>query len=71
VVIVEGETDVLYGVKAVGFHVPERKVTFVRAHGEDGVLQKSNYFKESFGDLASTRYRDRLFVVYDKTISTS
>lgn len=71
IVIVEGETDALYGGKTVGFHVPGRKVAFVRADGEGEVLKKINYFKESFGDLAISPYRDRLFVVYDKTISTS
>jgi AAA15 family ATPase/GTPase len=71
IVIVEGETDALFGGKAVGFHVPRRKVAFVRAHGEGEVLKKINYFKESFGDLATSPYRDRLFVLYDKQISTS
>ncbi len=71
IVIVEGETDALYGGKTVGFHMPGRKVAFVRAHGEGKVLDKIHYFKESFGDLASSPYRDRLFVLYDKTISTS
>jgi len=71
IVLVEGETDALFGSKTVGFHVPRRKVAFVRAHGEGEVLKKINYFKESFGDLASSPYRDRLFVLYDKEISTS
>ena len=35
----------------------------VRAHGEGEVLKKINYFNESFGDLASSPYRDRLFVL--------
>jgi predicted ATPase len=71
IVIVEGETDALFGSKTVGFHLPRRKIAFVRAHGEGEVLKKVNYFKESFGDLASSPYRDRLFVLYDKGISTS
>lgn len=71
IVIVEGESDALYGMKAVGFHVPRRKVAFVRAHGDGEVLKKINYFKESFGNLASSPYRDRLFVLYDQKISTS
>jgi predicted ATPase len=71
IVIVEGNTDALFGSKTVGYHVPRRKVAFVCAHGEGEVLKKINYFKESFGDLASSPYRDRLFVLYDKQISTS
>jgi predicted ATPase len=71
IVLVEGDTDALFGSKTVGLHVPQRKIAFVRAHGEGEVLKKINYFKESFGDLASSPYRDRLFVLYDKEISTS
>jgi hypothetical protein len=71
IVLVEGETDALYVGKVVGFNVPGRKVAFVRAQGEGEVRKKINYFKESFGDLATSPYRDRLFVLYDKKISTS
>lgn len=71
IVIVEGESDALFGGKTVGLHVPQRKVAFVRAQGEGEVLKKINYFKESFGDLATSPYRDRLFVLYDQEISTS
>jgi predicted ATPase len=71
IILVEGDTDALFGAKTVGFHVPRRKVAFVRAHGEGEVLKKINYFRESFGDLASSPYRDRFFVLYDKEISTS
>jgi hypothetical protein len=71
IVLVEGETDAMYGTKLVGFNLPGRKVAFVRANGEGEVLKKINYFKESFGDLATSPYRDRLFVLYDKTITTS
>jgi predicted ATP-dependent endonuclease of OLD family len=71
IVLVEGDTDALFGAKTVGFHLPRRKVAFVRAHGEGEVTKKINYFKESFGDLASSPYRDRLFVLYDKEINTS
>jgi hypothetical protein len=71
IVLVEGETDALYGAKVAGFQMPRRKVAFVRAHGEGEVLKKIYYFKDSFGDLATSPYRDRLFVLYDKKISTS
>jgi hypothetical protein len=71
IVLVAGDTDALFGAKTVGFHMPRRKVAFVRAHGEGEVLKKINYFEESFGDLVSSPYHDRLFVLYDKEISTS
>lgn len=71
IILVEGDTDAMFGAKLVSLHVPRRKLAFVRAHGEGEVLKKINYFKDSFGDLASSPYRDRLFVLYDKEISTS
>jgi hypothetical protein len=71
IVLVEGDSDALFVAKTVGLHLPNRKVAFVSAHGEGEVLKKIHFFKESFGDLASSPYRDRLFVLYDKKISTS
>src|SRR5262249_12827665 len=71
IVVVESETDAMFASKTAGFQVPRRKVAFVRAQGEGEVLKKINYFKESFEDLTSSPYHERLFVLYDKTISTS
>jgi hypothetical protein len=34
------------------------------------VLSKLHYFNESFGELSSSPYRERLFVLFDKNIST-
>jgi hypothetical protein len=71
IVLVEGETDALYLGKVVSWLIPGRKVAIVRAQGEGEVLKKINYFKESFGDLATSPYHGRLFVLYDKKITTS
>jgi len=70
IVIVEGESDAIFIGKVVQLHLPNRKVAIVRSHGEGEVLKKLNYFRESFGDLAASPYRDRLFVLFDKKIST-
>ena len=69
IVIVEGESDAIFLSKIVQLHVADRRVSIVRAQGEGEVLKKLNFFQEAFGDLASSPYRDRLFVVLDKQIS--
>jgi hypothetical protein len=44
-------------------------VAIVRAEGEGGTMNRLNFFKEAFGDLASSPYRDRLFILLDQSIS--
>jgi hypothetical protein len=44
-------------------------VAVVRAAGEGEVRSKLYFFREAFGDLAASPYRNRLFVVLDKQIS--
>jgi hypothetical protein len=70
IVIVEGESDATLLSKVVQLHVPDRRVAIVCAHGEGEVKHKLNFFREAFGDIASSLYRDRLFVVFDKQISS-
>lgn len=69
IVVVEGESDATFLSKVVQLHIPDRKVSIVRAGGEGEVLNKLNFFKEAFGDLATSPYRDRLFVLLDRQIS--
>jgi hypothetical protein len=57
--------------KILGLHIPGRRIAIVNAQGEGEVRKLINYLKESFGDLSSSPYRDRLFVLYDRRISTS
>lgn len=71
IAIVEGETDVTFLNKVLELHLPDVRVAMVCAHGEGEVRSKLNFFKEAFGDVASSLYRDRLFVVFDKQISTN
>lgn len=71
IVIVEGESDVIFFNKVLELHLPDKRVAMVCAHGEGEILRKLNFFKEAFGDVASGIYRSRLFVVLDKQISTS
>jgi hypothetical protein len=70
IVIVEGESDATFLTKVVQLYIPDRRVAIVCAHGEGEVKNKLNFFREAFGDIASSLYRDRLFVVFDKRISS-
>ena len=69
IVIVEGDSDYTFLSKVLQLHLPNRKVAVVRAAGEGEVRNKLHFFKEAFGDLAASPYRNRLFVVLDKQIS--
>lgn len=70
IVIVEGESDVTFLTKVLRLHLPDPRIAMVCAHGEGEVKTKVNFFREAFGDVASSLYRDRLFVVFDQRIST-
>lgn len=69
IVLVEGESDAIFLSKIVQLYVPNHRVSIVRAQGEGEVLKKLSFFREAFGDLATSPYQDRLFVLLDKTIS--
>ena len=71
IVVVEGESDVTFLNKVLELHLAGVRVAMVCAHGEGEVRSKLNFFKEAFGDVASSLYRGRLFVVFDKQISTN
>ena len=65
IVIVEGDSDVTFMSKVAQIHVPNLKVAIVRAGGDGEVQNKLNVLKEAFGELATSPYRDRLFIVLD------
>ena len=66
IIIVEGDSDVVFITKVMQLHIPDRKVAIVRAGGDGEVQNKLNVLREAFGDLATSPFRDRLFVVLDK-----
>jgi AAA15 family ATPase/GTPase len=70
IVIVEGDCDVTFISKVTKLHIPHRKVAIVRAGGDGEVQSKLNVLKETFGDIRTSPYRDRLFVVLDKNFDT-
>ena len=69
IVIVEGDSDVVFLSKVVQIYIPNRKVAIVRAGGDGEVQNKLNVIKEAFGDLEASPYRNRLFVVLDEKYS--
>jgi AAA domain, putative AbiEii toxin, Type IV TA system len=71
IIIVEGESDVTFLNKVLELQLPGVRIAMVCAHGEGEVRSKLNFFREAFGDVASSLYRGRLFVVFDKQISTN
>jgi hypothetical protein len=71
IVIVEGDSDVTFMTRVAQLHIPDRKVAIVRAGGDGEVQNKLNVLREAFGDLETSPYRDRLFVVLDKKHSLS
>jgi hypothetical protein len=70
IAIVEGESDATFLNKVLELHFPDVRIAVVSACGEGEVSKKLNFFKEAFGDVASSIYRNRLFVVFDEQIST-
>jgi hypothetical protein len=71
IVIVEGDSDVMFLRKIVELHISDRKVAIVRAGGDGEIQNKLSVLKEAFGDIATSPYRDRLFVILDKKHSLS
>lgn len=66
IIIAEGESDVSFLTKIVRLHIPNRKVAIVRGGGDGEIQNKLNFFKEAFGDISTSPYRNRVFVVLDK-----
>lgn len=66
IILVEGDSDVTFMTKLSQLHVPDRKVAIVRAGGDGGMQSKINVLKEALGEIDTSPYRDRLFVVLDK-----
>lgn len=66
IVLVEGDSDVTFVSKVLQLQIPNRRIAVVRAGGDGEMYNKLHVLGEAFGDLASSPYRDRLFVVLDQ-----
>lgn len=70
VVVVEGPCDTAYLARLFALHLPNRRVSIVVAHGDGSAPDKVHTLAEGFGDLHSSPYRPRLFVILDAKRST-
>jgi hypothetical protein len=69
IMLVEGDSDVTFMSKLAQLYMPDRKIAIVRAGGDGEIQNKLNVLKETLGELNISPYRDRLFVILDKTHS--
>ena len=65
IVIVEGDSDVTFLSKVVILRIPNKRIAIVRAGGDGEALSKLHVLSETFGNLDTSPYRNRLFVVLD------
>ena len=65
VIVVEGPCDISYLARLFSLHTPTRRVSIVVARGDGGASDKVQTISEGFGDLHTSPYRSRLFVVLD------
>ncbi len=64
VVVVEGPCDTFIS-RLITLHVPNRRVSIVVSRGDGRIAEKVQTLSEGFGELKSSPYRPRLFVVLD------
>lgn len=65
-IIVEGESDLIYLRKLFNVFLPEQKINVIKASGDGGILEKLNTLVAALGNLESNPYRNTLFVVLDQ-----
>ena len=68
VVVVEGPCDTFMS-RLFTLHAPSRRVSMVVSHGDGRIPEKVQTLSEGFGELATSPYRPRLFVVLDARYS--
>lgn len=66
IVIVEGDSDVTFITRILQLHIPDRRVAVVRGGGDGEIQKRINFLKEAFGQLGSSPYHNRVFVILDK-----
>lgn len=65
-VIVEGESDLIFLRKLFNVFLPDQKINVIKALGDGGMLERLNTIGITLGSLDSNPYRNTLFVVLDK-----
>lgn len=67
VVVVEGDSDMIFMTRLFSLHTPNRRVSIVSSGGDGPTKDKVRTLSEGFGDLSMSPYRSRIFVVLDAT----
>jgi sorbitol-specific phosphotransferase system component IIBC len=63
--MVEGDSDETFLARMMQLHIPDRRVTIVRSGGEGKVIDKLKVLTDALGDLHTSPYRNRFFIVLD------
>ena len=64
IVVVEGQCDTFMS-RLFTLHIPNRRVSMVVSHGDGRIPEKVQTLSEGFGELTTSPYRSRLFVILD------
>lgn len=70
VVVVEGKSDTSFLAKLFALHIPNRRISIAIAHGAGGAPDKVQTLSEGFGELQTSPYQRRIFVLLDSRQST-
>lgn len=68
IVVVEGPCDTFMS-RLFTLHTPNRRVSIVVSHGDGRIPEKVQTLSEGFGELTTSPYRPRLFVILDARYS--
>ena len=71
IVLVEGDSDISFIEKMLKLTILDRKVIVACGDGDGGIQNKIHFLESALGPLETSPFRDRLFVVLDKTHSVS
>jgi predicted ATP-dependent endonuclease of OLD family len=70
VVVVEGKSDTSFLTRLFALHIPNRRISIAVAHGAGRVPDKVQTLSEGFGELQTSPYQARIFVLLDSRQST-
>ncbi len=65
IIVVEGESDTTFLSRVLQRHLPDQRITIVVSFGDGEVKDKVHTLTKAFGDLSTSPYRTRLFVLLD------
>jgi len=66
IVMVEGDSDVIFMTKIIQLHLPDKKISIIRAKGDGEIQNKLHVIREAFGDLQLSPYHNRILIALDQ-----